>query len=164
MQPEIAPPEKQTNSDCKKTINIKITCPVELFHSLSKNWTGINNFTGSLFCIAIFNKNVLVLVFQKLTQLKQICKFDTTLKPDPHQISHQTIHRLATPKYLGTTFPACSFVFSPCHQIPWSWVPPNNDHINSNKGEGPSPFYPEPLRVPVDSWWLPCLMIDISQH
>ena len=71
MQPEIAPAKKQTKSDCIIIFNIKITCPVELFHLKLKNWTGINNFKSSLFCIAIFNNNVLVLVFQKLTQLKQ---------------------------------------------------------------------------------------------
>ena len=52
-------------------------------------------------------------------------------KSNPHQISHQTNHRLAIFKLFGMTFPACSFSF-PCHQIPGSWVPPNKDHSIDN--------------------------------
>ena len=44
----------------------KTTCCNYILHWLLKNWTGINYFTLSLFCIAIFHNNVWVLVFQKI--------------------------------------------------------------------------------------------------
>ena len=86
MQPEIAPLEKERNSDCKITLYKKISCSSWNFSQDIKKLIGIYNFTKSFFCIAIFNNNDLVLVFQKLKSWNKI----SPLAYFPLRILHAT--------------------------------------------------------------------------
>ena len=72
MQPEIAPPKKQSNSDGKITLHLKISCSGWNFSQDIKKLIWTYNFTKSFWCVVIWIHNDLVLVRQKLRSWNNI--------------------------------------------------------------------------------------------
>ena len=68
MQPEIAPPEKQTNSDCKITLYLKISCCSWIFSHDIKNWLESTISQRACFALLFLRSSTDIPKIEKLKQ------------------------------------------------------------------------------------------------